>query len=90
MTCPKPEPIGPRRRQKGMSRSALPTTPAPPAARWDRDQIQRARKTPRPPLLRRIKLVAGVGDRRRARAPLQIPAIWRAFVFAPPARVDRS
>ena len=53
MTCPKPEPNGPRRRQKGMSRSALPTTPAPPAARWDRDQIQRARKTPLPPLLRR-------------------------------------
>ena len=65
MTCPKPEPNGPRRRKKAMSRSALPTIPAPPgrpattttsssaAVRWDREQIQRARKTPLPPLLRR-------------------------------------
>ncbi len=64
MTYPKPEPNGPRRRKQGMSRPALPSTPTPPqrpattttsssAARWNRDQIQCARKTPLPPLLRR-------------------------------------
>ena len=61
MTCPKPEPSGPRRRKKGTSWSA-PSSPAarrrqPAAAastgRWDREQIQRARKTQLPPLLRR-------------------------------------
>lgn len=64
MTCPKPEASGPRRRKRATPRSASTTTPAPPqwpattttsssAARWDREQIQRARKTPLPPLLRR-------------------------------------
>lgn len=63
MTCPKPEASESRRRKKAMSRSARPTTPAlgrpattttsSAAARWDREQIQRARKTPLPPLLRR-------------------------------------
>ena len=66
MTCPKPEPSGPRRRQRRApeaassspaapsQRPATTLTPATTATvRWDREQIQRARKTPLAPLLRR-------------------------------------
>ena len=49
MTCPKPEPNGPQRRNK--RQSSAPRTTA--TIRWDREQIQRARKTPLSPLLRR-------------------------------------
>ena len=66
MTRPKPEPSGPRRRNKRPSAAAASSSPAAPrprpassatptagAVRWDREQIQRARKTPLAPLLRR-------------------------------------
>ena len=57
MTCPKPEPSGPRRhnkRQSSAPASRSPMTPRTTATiRWDREQIQRARKTPLAPLLRR-------------------------------------
>ena len=67
MTCPKPEPNGPRRRNKRQSSAAASSSPAAPrqrsatpvttastaTVRWDREQIQRARKTPLPPLLHR-------------------------------------
>ena len=58
MMCPKPEPSGPRRRHKRQSSAPSSSSPAAPrqrpaTVRWDRDQIQRARKTPLAPLLRR-------------------------------------
>jgi hypothetical protein len=64
MTCHKAENPGPRQRKKGTARSVPSATPAPPgrpamagasssAVRWNRDQIQRARKTPLAQLLRR-------------------------------------
>ena len=58
MTCLKPEASGPRRRSKRQPASPASSSPAAPrqrpaTVRWDREQIQRARKTPLPPLLRR-------------------------------------
>jgi hypothetical protein len=64
MTFHKAENPGPRQKKKRTLRSVPPNPPAPPVrpsmatassstARWDREQIQCARKTPLAPLLRR-------------------------------------
>jgi hypothetical protein len=53
MTCHKTEKNGPRRCKRGASRPAPPSPAAAATGRWDREQIQHARKTSLAPLLRR-------------------------------------